>query len=207
MKMKKVCLCLATVILLVICQLSGISALEDNESKVKETVANFVQYIKTRDLVGFRKSINPSGLLVIRNFVTGGFGTRGKDIRNHYQPSQADFEFKVPEEVPVSIEWLFAESIKSKISDIPIKRVNGLSFGFDKTGQAVSPSTMELITICSKIQEYNKDAEMQPAIFILNDREFALTESDYIMGLSIGGWAVFKRVDERYYLRAIMDFR
>ncbi len=48
---------------------------------------------------------------------------------------------------------------------------------------------------------------MKPKIFILNDQEFALTESDYVIDLSVGGWAVFEQISEKYYLRSIMDFR
>ena len=66
---------------------------------------------------------------------------------------------------------------------------------------------MKIIETCAKIQEYNKKSVMKPAIIILNDKEFALTESDYIIGLSIGGWAVFEKISGEYYLRAIMDFR
>ncbi|MCL6613760.1 MAG: hypothetical protein K6U03_03945 [Firmicutes bacterium] len=200
--------CFTVAILLGICLFFGcVGRRDDNEDMVKDTVAIFIKSIKAQDIMGFRKLVSPSGLVVIRNFVTGGFGARGKDIRNYYKQSQVDFKFKVPGEEPVSVEWLFAESVKSKINKIPIRKVKGMNFGFKDNGQMVYPPTMELIEICSKIQEHSKKSEMKPEIFILNDKEFALTESDYIIGLSIGSWAVFEKASDKYYLRAIMDFR
>ena len=45
-------------------------------------------------------------------------------------------------------------------------------------------------------------------IFIFGEKEFALTEAEmFLDDLSVGSWAVFNRVDSRYYLRAVMDFR
>ena len=58
--------------------------------------------------------IGDDGLIVIRNFVTGGFGTRGRDIRYSLQKRDVplDGSFPVKGEIPVLLSLLFAESAK-----------------------------------------------------------------------------------------------
>lgn len=185
---------------------SFIKAEKDNE--IREIVKPFIESINKHDVIAFRNMVHPLGLIVIRNFVTGGFGARGKNIRDHYKPTEvSEFEFKVKGESSVSLDWLFGKSLKTKFEQIPVKRIKNNGFGFKDNGQNISPSTSMVIETCSKIQIFNKKTNMEPRIFVLNDKEIALTESEEVIDLSIGGWSIFELYNGKYYLRAIMDFR
>src|SRR5947207_10146813 len=74
----------------------------------KEFVSAIQNPKELQDLIG------DDGLIVIRNFVTGGWGKRGKDIRYSLRKRDVplDGSFPVKGETPVLLSSLFAESAK-----------------------------------------------------------------------------------------------
>jgi len=179
------------------------------ETEVHEATLQFINSIKNNGK-DFEKIISPQGLIVIRNFVTGGSGTRGKDVRYFYTANKipANLSFSVKDESPIVFSQLFEKVIKKDVKTIKTINVKDICFLFKDDGEIIYPPTSEVIQICTEIQKIEKETNMGPRIFILGEKEFALTEAEmFLDDLSVGSWAVFNRVDSRYYLRAVMDFR
>ncbi len=179
-------------------------------AQIRDTVERFVTSLKNNDLQAFKQQISPSGLVIIRNFLTGGYGVRGKDIRYNYSLEQipVNLKFLVKGEAPVDPYNLFKGSIKIDSKGIPLKVVEGYQFKFQNSGKPYpEPSTLKVAKICLKIRSTDKNDDSVPRGFILGENEFVLTESMVIDGLPLGSWAIFEKSDDKYLLRAIIDFR
>ena len=151
-----------------------------------------------------KEIVSPSGLVVIRNFPSGGFGVRGKDVRYHYslESIPVNFKFPVKGEIDIDPGELFMGTVKSNIKSLPLITVEGLEFGFKNKDE---PATSKVIELCGRIGI--EDFDGSPRIIRLNDKEIVLTESVVIDDLALGAWAVFERIDNKYLLRAVIDLR
>lgn len=123
-------------------------------------IYKFVDFANRKDSEYFRHIVSPSGLIAIRNFVSGN-GTRGKDIRTVYSADQipSNLEFAVQGEVPVVIDNLFPTSIKS--GSHGIKRIKIVEKSFDSkytvNSSITEPSTSEVWELCREIQKLTSD--------------------------------------------------
>ena len=185
---------------------------------VKTTIENFNNAIYKENIDQFKHLISPSGLVIIRNFVSGGYGQRGKNIRNCYLVSEIpdNLKFEVDDEVPIDLSELFPKKLLSEGIETDYIKLNGNTFGYkdgikkeNKSVSVPNPPTNEIIENCSEIMKYinDKNEERKLMVFILGNDEIALTEAQYYNGFSYGNWAIFEKINEKYYLRAIMDFR
>lgn len=177
--------------------------------EISMTVERFIKSIKNKDYSIFEEIVSPAGLVVIRNFLTGN-GTRGKDIRHNYYTTEIprNLQFPVKGETPVDLNQLFSDTMESNDKNIPGKLLGGIQFGFeDNENSYPEPPTPRVREICGKIRSSEHENDPSPRIFILGDKEFALTESMIIEGLPVGSWAIFEKVGKGYLLRAIIDFR
>lgn len=185
---------------------------------VKTTIENFNNAIYKENIDQFKQLISPSGLVIIRNFVSGGYGQRGKNIRNCYLISEIpdNLKFEVDGEVPIDLSELFPGKLLNEGIETDYIKLNGNTFGFkdsikkeNKSVSVPNPPTNEIIENCSEIMEYANDnnEERKLMVFILGNNEIALTEAQYYNGFSYGNWAIFEKINEKYYLSAIMDFR
>jgi len=155
--------------------------------------------------------IGDDGLIVIRNFVTGGWGKRGKDIRYSLRKRDVplDGSFPVKGETPVVLSLLFAESRKkgldAEFSTVQAK--SNLCF-FSKRSKKCSqfPTTNDAI---NSIAEAISDIKLGTiSIVQLSSDEFLYTEAaDVIGGLPVGNFAVFSMRQGRYRLVALLDLR
>jgi hypothetical protein len=172
---------------------------------VKEFASAIQNPKELHDLIG------DDGLIVIRNFVTGGWGTRGRDIRYSLQKRDVplDGSFPVKGETPVVLSLLFAESRKkgldSEFSTVQAK--SNLCF-FSKRSKKCSqfPTTNDAI---NSIAEAISDIKLGTiSIVQLSSDEFLYTEAaDVIGGLPVGNFAVFSMRQGRYRLVALLDLR
>jgi hypothetical protein len=171
----------------------------------KEFVSAIQHPKKLQDLIG------DDGLIVIRNFVTGGWGTRGKDIRYSLQKRDVplDGSFPVKGETPVRLSFLFAESAKKGLDAefLTVEAKSNLCF-FSKRSKNCSqvPTTNDAI---SSIAEAISDRKLGTVSIVkLSSDEFLYTEAaDVIGGLPVGGFAVFSMRQGRYRLVALLDLR
>lgn len=179
--------------------------LENQSSNVISAVEHFVLSIRNKDYQKFKQVTSKSGLIIIRNFVTGE-GTRGKNIRDYYLVDKipSDLIFPVRGEIPIDPSNLFKGTLEGNINKIPIKMLKGIHFNFQDNSE---PATFRIREICTEIRSGEFEDDLSPRIYVLGDNEFVLTESDITLGLPTGSWAIFEKVYEEYLLRAIVDFR
>jgi hypothetical protein len=159
---------------------------------------------KLQDLIG------DDGLIVIRNFVTGGWGRRGKDIRYSLQKRDVplDGSFPVKGETPVVLSFLFPESAKKGLDTefLTVQAKSNLCF-FSKRSKNCSkfPTTNYAI---NSIAEAISDIKLGTVSIVqLSFDEFLYTEAETIDGLPVGGFAVFSMRQGRYRLVALLDLR
>ena len=159
---------------------------------------------KLQDLIG------DDGLIVIRNFVTGGWGTRGNDIRYSLQKRDVplDGSFPVKGETPVLLSSLFAESAKKGLDAefLTVQAKSNLCF-FSKRAKNCSqfPTTNDAINF---IAEAIGDIKLGTVSIVkLSSDEFLYTEAETIGGWPLGGSAVFSMRQGRYRLVALLDLR
>jgi hypothetical protein len=160
---------------------------------------------KLQDLIG------DDGLIVIRNFVTGGWGKRGKDIRYSLQKRDVplDGSFPVKGETPVLLSFLFSESAKKGLDAefLTVEAKSNLCF-FSKRSKNCSqvPTTNDAINL---IAEAISDRKLGTVSIVkLSSDEFLYTEAaDVIGGLPVGNFAVFSMRQGRYRLVALLDLR
>ncbi|MDQ0285168.1 hypothetical protein J2Z49_000258 [Desulfofundulus luciae] len=173
-------------------------------------IEDFIKSIKNNDAEALKRITSPSGLIIIRNFSSGS-GARGKDIRNLYLPDEipSNLQFEVSGEVPIILHDLFKKE-QIGIKDMPVERLNDLNFNFkdDSKSNILGPPTDEVRDICGKITS-TKDTNNQYSskIFRLGDKEIVLTESALVADSPIGVWAVFEKLNGKYFLRAVIDLR
>jgi hypothetical protein len=186
------------------CQSLAVHADETMQHAAKDFASAIHNPQELRDLIG------DDGLIVIRNFVTGGFGTRGKDIRYSFQKKDVplDGAFPVKGEFPVSLSFLFPASVKKGL-DVEFSTVQAkanLCF-FSKRSKNCNqfPTSNEAIdSIESAISGIKLG---MVSIVQLSSDEFLYTEGEAIDGLPLGGFAVFSMRQGRYRLVALLDLR
>ena len=166
-----------------------------------------INFIKNKDVEGLKKITSPLGLVLIRNFSSGG-GSRGKDIRCLYLSSEftEDLEFIVEGEEPIALHKLFIQSQKYEADKINIFEKKGIVFNFkdSKNNNIIEPTTEEIRDLCS---ELTSKEEFYPTIFKLETNELVFTESSMVSDLPVGIWAIFNKNDDKVSLRAVIDLR
>lgn len=184
---------------------------KDNSTIVNEidVAKKFISILNSKDIESFKQMVSPSGLIVIRNFVSGN-SARGNDIRNIYSAEEIPENLQLPinDEEAIDMTKLFPTSIKNSSEEIQHLRIKEKNFNFKDTvnGAVLSPSTSEVWELCGEIQRVTDNkTDSIPLIYILGDDEFALSEAE--RDFNTGTWAVFEKVDNRFYLRALLDFR
>ena len=199
MKMRIVALTLWVCVFLV----SGVAS-GNNDDSIDRAIKLFQTAIKNDDATGFGRLADKGGFIVIRNFVSGGGGVRGKNIRNYYDHTSIPkgLDLQVQGETLVSLKALFSETVNTQ--DIPkysIKNVKVIKVG------KLQPPTAEIIDYCSDLlRVLDKKDDDSPQIIVLEDGLIG-KEASLINGLPIGGWAVFEKVKNQYFIRGIFDFR
>lgn len=177
-------------------------------AEIRATISGFTKALRTNDVAGFRTLLS-DGLVVIRNFVTGGNGSRGNDLRFYRSVNEFSSSISIPVKGEESIDFrnLFAGSIGSKFESFHIVKVSGtLTIGESASGRT-DPPTSKIVETCQKMRSAKYPDDFTPMIMVLSDREFVLTESSLILDLPVGSWAFFSKVGNQYFLRAIFDFR
>jgi hypothetical protein len=142
--------------------------------------------------------------------VTGGWGTRGRDIRYSLQKRDVplDGSFPVKGESPVLLSLLFAESAKKGLDSeiLTVQAKSNLCF-FSKRSKKCSqfPTTNDAI---NSIAEAISDIRLGTVSIVhLSPDEFLHTEGEAIDGLPVGGFAVFSMRQGRYRLVGLLDLR
>lgn len=176
------------------------------EEKINSTCNRFISALGNEDSKALKSIISPSGLIVIRN-LTSSSGTRGRNYRSlfNYDEIPASGEFTLDEYSQVSARSIFRSLIDIEASNMAHYKVKGVSFNFrnsDKKSETL-PSTDVVWDKCTSIRSVG-NRKIEPQIYNLNDSEFILTVSEYELG--VGAWAVFEKNNDKYFLRAIMDF-
>lgn len=180
-----------------------------NEKEILSKIRAFLEITQSDNIDAFKEMISASGLIIIRNFVSGN-NSRGNNIRYVYSSEEIplDIKFPVNIETPLILKNLFKNSLTLNANQIPIKYIDGTHFNFsDNVKENIfEPSNNKVWNICDKIRYNSKDInDFEPIIFILGEKEFALTESS--LKYNVGSWVIFEKVNNNYYLRAIMDFK
>lgn len=177
----------------------------ENKTAIQDAVSKFVESIKNNDENTFRNLIDTDGILVIRNFISGGNGERGKDIKDIYIKENVpdNLEFPVKDEIPVNPADLFTETIIAKLDTVEVKIIE------DDELLLITQTTDTLSTInmIAEILKRSNNHDFVPSIVRLGDKGFVLTEAQLVDDLPIGAFAVFVERDDKYYLKALIDLR
>lgn len=173
------------------------------------TIDKFIEFANSKYPENFKHLVGPSGLTVIRNFVSGN-GSRGNNIKMVYSADQlpSDLKFTVTDEEPITIDNLFPASIKRSSEGIKYITRSEKSFNFKDTNNnsTAEPSTEEIWNLCVELQSQVKDKiGSEPCLYILGNNQLALSEAGG--SLNTGSWAIFEEVDGIVYLRTIIEFR
>lgn len=193
------------------------SGSDDNNPEISNTkdsdqiIEDFIKSIKNNDAETLKSIISPSGLIIIRSFSFGN-GARGKDIRDVYSADKipANLSFEVSGEDPIVLNELFVKSQQTEIKDIPRSDVTDNNFNFQDSikNDTYGPPTDEIIDICGGIpSDTTENSQYAPKVYILGDKEMAITESALVAYTPVGTWAVFEMIDSKLYLRVIIDLR
>ncbi|AZR74091.1 hypothetical protein BBF96_12200 [Anoxybacter fermentans] len=202
-RVKKELLIIVSIVFVLI--LSSCIVIGNVTDEISNIIYLFSESLKNSDSKTFKQLVSTSGIDIIRNFVSGGFGTRGRNIWRYYSIDSipSNLKFPIEGEVPVDLSKLFQGTIENKNNKIPIITLKNIQFNF----QNDDLTTSQIIDICRKIRSGENENDSSPRIYLLGDKELVLTESEIISGLPIGSWAVFERTGKSYSLRAIIDLR
>ena len=178
----------------------GISCMAD--AGIGNTVDYFINAIEKTDSAQFSNLIDDDGFIIIRNFVSGGFGIRGQNIRDIYMKKTlpSKLEFSIDEETPFILKDLFIDTISTKkltecqtsIDMIKIRR-NG-------------PPTDEIIEFCGNLLLALSNNDASPSTIVAKGG-FVICEAQIICDLPIGSFAIFERLEDKYYIRALIDLK
>lgn len=181
---------------------------DENNTALSNTIQVFTEALSTSNLGMLQSIISRKGVVIIRKFVSGN-GMRGLDIRDNYFANEIpnDIKFPVKGEAAIVLKDLFKGTLKVNDKDIPVKKIEISAFDFkDGINSERNPTSSEVQEMCGKIRNLAGNAsDFSPMIFALGEKEIALTES--IVDYNVGDWAIFEKYDNKYFLRAIMDFR
>jgi hypothetical protein len=192
----------------------SVQELHDTENvnlNARNALTHFINSLKSRDTDSFRKLVSNKGLVVIRNFVSGGFGARGKDIRSCYLPNQipSNISFDVYGETPIDPAVLFKTVIEGNVDKIQIRTLQGLQFNLldDCRKGQYAPATNIIYSDADSIIKSISIKDNSPTVVMLNSREMLLCIAQDINGLPIGCFALFECDAGACMLRGLMDFR
>jgi hypothetical protein len=178
--------------------------------KIESALSLFIHSLKTKDASEFKQLMSERGLVVIRNFVSGGYGVRGKDVRGCYAKKEIKtcLSFSVPKEIPIVPAELFQGTIDSGISKIAFQELHDICFKLtdDCTGADYQPSTMQIIDTIGLILRKTGISSDIPSVVILDSGKALLLEAQYITNLPIDAFALFEYANGSYRLRAIINF-
>lgn len=193
----------------------SISSQESNQAKSSndekmQIIESFKNSINNKDTEAFKKIVSPAGLIIIRNFVSGEAGIRGKDIRFYYTVNKIpnDLAFPVIDEIPVKLNELFSKTLQNK-RKLTVTEVKKVKYDFKDNGEISSrnPPTDTVISNSRDIIKISENPSDIYELFTLDDSEIVLAEAQLITGILTGNFAVFEKKNGKYFLRAIMDFR
>lgn len=187
------------------------SLTKNADVEMKKTLDSFTSSLKNKDTAEFKRLIADSGLIIIRNFVSGGNGTRGKDVRKCYcrDAIPAGLSFVVYKELPIDLSALFQITLNSGVTKNSIRHISGISFNLTDNcrEKEYSPDISDVLPFVDTILIKTKASSEKSTLVFLNSKEALLFEADYIAGFSTGSFALFEHTLDSYRLRAIMDFR
>jgi len=175
---------------------------DQGENKYNNAVDCFINAIQKTDSVQFKDLVDDNGFIIIRNFVSGGFGIRGQNIRDNFTrvTLPLELEFTINGEPPFILNDLFAGTISSK--RLTERRIDIKMIGIQRN----SPSTDEIIEFCKTLILTLSNNDASPSVISVNGG-FVICEAQIIMDLPIGSFALFDKVGERYYIRALIDLK
>lgn len=174
-------------------------------------VQEFVRAVKAGDSKALEKIVSPSGLVVIRDFSSAA-GTKGETVRTTYSAGDIppDLQFAVAGETSIDLGRLFAESQEVDVNKVKVLDGGDNCFAFTDSLDSpdYTPTTYEVWGTCSKVTSPTTgDDPSCPTVFDIDGQEMVLTESTIASYSPVGAWAVFRNVDGKFYLRAILDLR
>lgn len=172
---------------------------------INDAADKFINSVKTSNVLAFKSLIAPNGILVVRNFVSGGYGVRGKNVRDLYNKNNIpkDLRFAVRKEVPINISDMFAETLKGDSHMIRLIELNSTRYSTFETKMA----TAAMVRMLANILRESKANDSEPVLIGLEGNGFVLAEAQLIDNNPNGTFAIFTRKQERYYLEALVDLR
>lgn len=176
----------------------------ESDNNIESTIGLFRTSVKNDDLTGFKRLVGRDGLIIIRNFISGGAGVRGKNVRNHYDYTSIpkSLTFQIKGETPVSLKELFHETLNDK--DIPRYQLENVKI---INVRELEPSTGTIVDYCIELlgNLALKDDD-SPQVIVLEDG-LIIKEASLVNGQPIGVWAFFEKDEAKYFLKGIFDFR
>lgn len=174
-----------------------------NEYNDANFIGDFIKAIQDEDKDAFTKLINRDELIVVRSFSSGN-GTRGKDIILNVKPDSitSDLSFPVEDETPIELNFLFKDLIEKGENELSTEDLSNQNFDMDQI-----TSTEYIWNQCSNILEKMDNTEWGLHLIKLQDNQFALFEGGNVDDFPLGGWLIFEKNNDGYYIEGIFDLR
>lgn len=141
---------------------------------------------------------NPQGVHLVRKFTSGNLGGRGKELSKNVSASllNSEMEFPVKDQTPFSLKILFPGLPIKSYKALPHYQftvTKGLSFD-----QWAPVLTKTLVNV--------PEAVNGSPVILVSSNYWVYSEAQVIDGVVVGGFAVFKKVDEGFVLLSLIDF-
>jgi len=147
-----------------------------------------------------------SGIVLIRNFSSGTYGARGENIRSFYPSPIGRIMFPVKNETPIDVASMFPELARFDLNQLPSFKTMPNGLDIRDTPSEIKPTTSELLEALSKVVLPHHDLPTPFAVQIGDDL-LVLAEGDVVDNICTGYFAIFKKMNGSYRLRALLDLR
>jgi hypothetical protein len=176
----------------------------DTKSDIKSDALNrMLIAIKYNDLETFKQLVLPEGIFVVRTFVSGN-GARGKDIIMNVEPNKIgeDITYDVKDEIPIEMVFLFKQSCETDIKNIAEEELTDANIDLNRVS-----STTDIWDFCGNAVSKLNNKEWNPHLININENKFILYEGGDVDCTGIGGWAIFEKKNDKFYLTGVFDLR
>lgn len=190
---------------------SQVSSRKDMKSnsdlKIRETIDKFKLSLEKNDPAIIDSLVGSGGFTIIRNFRSGGGGSRGEDVRGYYPIpiKEGPLSFPVKNETPIELQSLFADLLASKEGSIPIIKNDSVDFIFPDDELQNNPSTESLASLINQVLIKSDSVPLIYAV-VVKEKYFLLID-DAEENYPTGNFAIFINTEKKYTLKWVINFR
>lgn len=184
-----------------------------DENGIKDFVMKFISIIKNDDLTELKKIIDDNGIFSITYFTD----QRDPNAVIHVFKDEIRDDLVLANsnnKAGITLDSMFAGNDELQKNDIPINSsqdLSDISFNVDWKSNVESTISSKIEDIIKTLQTINiTNNEFIPQVFALKDNYYAFAQSNGVLEPEpdfTGDWAIFEKVDNAYFLRAVIQLQ